>query len=109
MDGRKLDRRITIQRYGITYNENNEPIEGFTDLPPVPASVHYVSDGEKARAGQVGAVVSIRFQIRHSASVAVVNAKDRVIFEGRTFDISGVKEIQRRKGLEISAAASADE
>lgn len=109
MDAGKLDRRITIERYGVTYNADNEPTEGFTALATVWASVEYASDGEKARAAEVAATVSVRFQIRYSSMVKDVNPKDRVIYEGKTFDIVGVKELGRREGLEISAAAAADE
>ncbi|HEV7344266.1 MAG TPA: phage head closure protein [Devosia sp.] len=105
-----LDREVRLLRFSITYNDDNEPIEGWTpDASPVWASVQYASDGEKARAGQVGAVVSIRFQIRWSASASTLNAKDRVIYEGGTFDIAGIKELGRREGLEISGVAAADE
>lgn len=104
----KLDRRVTIQRYGISYNGNNEPIEAWTDLDTVWASVEYASDGEKVRAASVGATISVRFQVRYSSTVRDVNPKDRVSFEGKLFDIAGVKELARREGLEISAAAQAD-
>lgn len=109
MDAGKLDRRISIQRYGISYNADNEPIEGFTDLATVWASVQYASDGEKARAGEVAATVSVRFQTWWSTAVSTVNPKDRVAYDGKVFDIVGVKELGRREGLEISAAAPADE
>lgn len=105
----ELDRRITIQRYGITYNEDNEPVEGFSDLATVWASAQYASDGERVRAAEVGATITIRFQIRYSSTVASVNPKDRVLYDGKVFDISAVKELGRREGLEISAAAAADE
>ncbi len=109
MRSEKLDRRITLQKYGITYNADNEPIEGFTDLATVWASVQYASDGERVRAAEVGATITIRFQIRYSSTVAGVNPKDRVVYDGKTFDVSAVKELGRREGLEISAAAAADE
>lgn len=109
MDAGKLDRRLTLQRYGITYNEDNEPVEGFADLATVWASVQYASDGERVRAAEVGATITIRFQIRYSSTVASVNPKDRVVYDGKVFDISAVKELGRREGLEISAAAAADE
>jgi len=109
MRSERLDRRITLQRYGITYNSDNEPIEAWSDLATVWASVNYVSDGEKVRAAEVGASIAVRFQIRYSSTVADLNAKDRVLFDGDVFDIEGVKPLGRREGLEISAAAAADE
>lgn len=104
-----LDRRIALMQYGISYNADNEPIEGYTTLATVWASATPVSDGEKVRAAEVGASISMRFQIRYSSTVASLNPKDCVVYDGKTFDISGVKEIGRREGLEISAAAAADE
>jgi len=109
MKAGKLDRRITLQRYAITYNENNEPLETWTDFATVWASANPVSDGERIRAAEVGATISMRFQIRYSSQVDALNPKDRVRFDGRIFDISGIKELERREGLEISAAAAADE
>lgn len=110
MRSEKLDRRIILQRYGRTFDADNQPIEVWTpDAGPVWASVQYVSDGEKSRAGEVAAIVSVRFQIRWSTAVATVNPKDRVAYEGKVFDIVGVKELERRQGLEISASAPADE
>lgn len=105
----KLDRRISIQRYGVTYDDDNQPIEAWTPLTTVWASVQYASDGERVRAAEVGATITIRFQIRYSSVVAGVNPKDRVVYDGKTFDISAVKELGRREGQEISAAAAADE
>ncbi len=37
-----------------------------------------------------------------------IDPKDRVRFEGRVYDIVGVKEIGRREGLEITAVARPD-
>jgi SPP1 family predicted phage head-tail adaptor len=105
----KRDRNITLQRYVITYNEDNEPIEGWADLAKVKAAVNYVSDAERVRAAEVGASITVRFQTAYSAAMADLDAKDRVLFEGRLFDIVGVKPLGRREGFEISAAAPSDE
>lgn len=105
----ELDRRITLMQYGISYNADNEPIEGFTPLATVWASAKPVSDGEKVRAAEVGATITMRFQIRYSSTVAVLNPKDCLVYQGKVHDISGVKELGRREGLEISAAAPTDE
>jgi SPP1 family predicted phage head-tail adaptor len=110
MRSEKLDRRITLQRYSRSFDADNQPIEVWTpDASPVWASVEYASDGEKARAGEVAATVSVRFQIRWSTAVSTVNPKDRVAYDGKIWDVIGVKELGRREGLEISAAAAADE
>lgn len=104
-----LDRRITIQRATYTQNALGEQIIAtWNTLATVWAEVMPVSDGERIRALEVSAEITTRFRIRYSSTVASVNPKDRISYDGRVYDISGVKEIGRREGLEITAAARAD-
>lgn len=109
MRSEKLDRRITIERALVAYDDDNQPVVEWVELTTVWASKLDISDGEKVRAAQVGATLTTRFQIRWSSMVADVNPKDRIVSAGVTYDISGVKEIGRREGVEITAAAKADE
>lgn len=104
----KLDRRLRIDRYSVTRDALNNPVEGWAPFITVATSKLDVSDRERFAAKQLGADITTRFEIRYSVSAATVNAKDRIVFEGRTFDIFGVKEIGRREGFEISATARAD-
>lgn len=105
-----LDRRITIQREVQTGTDGfNVPITQWTDLATVWASVTPMSDGERWRAAEVSAEVTTRFLIRYSSQVSTVNPKDRIQYEGRLYDIYGVKEVGRREGLEITATARADQ
>lgn len=102
----KLDRRITIQRATTTGTDGfGHPVMTWEDHVTVWAEVLSVSDGERWRAAEVAAHVTHRFRIRWGAGVT---AEDRVVYDGRTFEISGVKEIDRRVGQEITAAARAD-
>jgi SPP1 family predicted phage head-tail adaptor len=109
MKPEKLDRRVTIQRFALTRGPNNEPVETWSDLATVWASKADVSDGEKLRAAQVGSVLTTRFVCRWSSDIQDVNAKDRLRFDGKTFDVVGVKEIGRHEGIEITAARASDE
>lgn len=108
MDAGKLDRRITLQRFFTTYDEWNQPTEGWTDLGQRWASKEDVSDGEKVRAAQVGASVSTRFQVRWDSVTSTITAADRLVYDGVEHEIQGVKEIGRREGLEITASRSGD-
>lgn len=103
-----LDRRIAIERATETQDDFGEPIQTWATLATVWASKEDIRDTERFMAQQVGAEVTTRFQIRYSATVASVNPKDRVVYDGRVYDIAGVKEIGRREGLEITAVARAD-
>lgn len=105
----ELDRRVTLQRYGITYNDDNEPIEGWAELGKRWASKEDVSDGEKVRAAQVGASVSARFRVRYDSLTRTITAADRLICEGVQYLISGTKEGDgRRTEIEITAARPND-
>lgn len=103
-----LDRRISILRAVVVKNTLNEPIKSWPEFINVWASVTPISDGERYRAAGVGAEVTDRFQVRYSSDAATVGAKDRIDYDGKTYDITGVKPIGRRNRLEITAKALAD-
>ncbi len=104
----KLDRRITLQRASVTTNEYGEEVPTWLTLATVWASKKDVSDGERIAAAEVAAEIGTRFQIRWDSSWSDLSPLDRVVYDGRTYNISAVKEIGRREGLEISAAARAE-
>jgi len=104
----KLDRRITLERFGTTYNEWNEPVSGWAALGTRWASKTDISDGEKLRAAQVGASVTTRFQVRYDSVTKTLTAADRLTCEGKEYGIVGTKEIGRREGIEITATTGND-
>lgn len=111
MEGGKLDRRITIQRATLSQNKFGEDVEVWGELATVSAMAKPLSDGERRErmvAGEVSATAETRFTIRWSTTVESVNPKDRIIYGGMTWDIWSTKELGRREGIEITAAARAD-
>lgn len=109
MESPKLDRPIRLERAAVTQDSGSgENVETWAELATVWAAAMPVSDGEKVAAAEVSATISMRFQIRWDSSWSDLNPKDRVVFDGRTFDIWGVKELGRRQGLEITASARAE-
>jgi SPP1 family predicted phage head-tail adaptor len=103
-----LDSRVTIQRATITKNAIGEDAQTWTNLATVWAKVMPIRDAERSENGLINAERASRFQIRWSARVADVNPKDRLTYDGSTYEIWGVKELGRRVGIEISATARAD-
>lgn len=104
----KLDRKIILQRFTETRDAYNEPVKTWATLATRSASYEPLSDGERFRAGETAANASARFVIRYSAAVADLDPKDRLTFGGVVYQILHVKEIGRREGIEITAAARAD-
>jgi len=108
MDAGRMDRRIAIKRATSSVNSFNEASDTWATLATVWANAAPVSDGERMRAGETLAQMQVRFVIRWSATTATVDPKDRLTFDGREFDINGVKQIGRRDYLEITATARAE-
>lgn len=109
MRSEQLDRRITLQRFGQTLNEWNEPITGWTEIGKRWASKEDVSDGEKVRAAQVGASVTTRFRVRWDSLTSTLTAADRLVCEDVEYQISGTKEGDgRHREIEITAARAND-
>lgn len=104
-----LDRRITLRRFTPgAPNAFNEVVDAWNDLATLWASKRDISDGERTAAAQTGASITTRFQIRWSATVADLSPKDQLACEGKLYEITAVKELGRREGLEITARAKAD-
>ncbi len=93
----KLDRVITIQSFASAPNEYGTPVSTWTDVATVRAQIIQSSTEEYLTNG-ASDTTSIIFRTRHFAGVTT---SSQVIYEGETFNIREVKEIGRRKGLEL--------
>lgn len=103
-----LDRRITIERYSSTINDLGEEVGAWAPLATVWAAKTDIRDSERFVAQQVNSTITTRFRTRYLSKIADVDPKDRLIAAGRYYGIFSVKEIGRREGLEITAAARSD-
>jgi SPP1 family predicted phage head-tail adaptor len=105
----KLDRRVVIERYGVTYDAHNQPTEAWTSLASRWAAKQDVSDVERVRAAQVGAEITTRFVVRWDSVTSTITAADRVVYGGKTYSVVGVKEGEgRRVSIEITASTAID-
>lgn len=104
-----LDRRIVIERWDDTGTDAfGETVVRWLHVATVWANVEDIRDSERYRAQQVGSDVTTRFRVRWRFSIEQLNPKDRIIAGGRHFNVTAVKQIGRREGLEITAAARSD-
>lgn len=103
------DRRISIERFVATENDLGEEIKTWSEIVVggIWAQVRAVSDGERWKAGEISAQKTSRFVILFSAAPDV-GPKDRIQYDGGTYNILAVKELGHREGLEITAATRTD-
>jgi head-tail adaptor len=100
-----LDRRLQILRAEqVDDGYQVRPGEYKPYGNPISASKTEISDGERYRADGVFQDMSARFQVRYSPFSNTIKHSDRLICEGRTYAIGGIKEIGRRVGFEITAS-----
>jgi SPP1 family predicted phage head-tail adaptor len=98
----RLDRRITIEIKTVAQDEFGQPVETWTTLATVWAHKRDIRASEKFRAQQEIAEEAAVFEIRWRSGI---DAGDRLVHDGKTYDIEGVAEIGRREGLELMATA----
>jgi len=98
-----LDRRVTFQRLATTPGRGGEPTKAWADAFTTWAQVRDVSASERASAPKEMAQRSSTFTIRWRSDVT---ESMRIVYDGREWDITGIKELGRRGGLEIAAQAT---
>jgi head-tail adaptor len=106
-----LDRRIAVERATITVDSFNNPVPVWATLLVVSALKVDVRDSERIASLEAGAEIGTRFTVRWSRDMAEVTPKDRVVCEGRTYQIVGIKEIgfgKRQEGFELTTVARID-
>ena len=100
----RLDRRVQFLRAARIDDGLQSRPGAFAALgQPVWAGKTPISDGERFRADTVMRDMSQRFLVRYSPLTASLALTDRILCEGETYAILGIKEIGRREGFEITA------
>jgi SPP1 family predicted phage head-tail adaptor len=105
MMGLRFDRKITF----LAATEEKDPdsgeavATGWGEGVSAWASFTPVSDGERLRAAAVEQKAEARFVTRWTRALAEIDGGSRLRFDGADWQITGVKEVGRRRGLEFSA------
>lgn len=105
METGELDRRVQFLR-AVTLDDGYQARAGaYQPLGGrVWAGRKFVRDTERYAASTVGVDAVARFTVRYSSFTTQITHKDRLICEGRTYGIVGIKELGRRVGIEITAS-----
>lgn len=104
----RLDRRVTVRRYTTTTNALNEEIKSWSDYVTFWAGREDVRDAERRQGGDFGAFLESRFVLRWNTLSSTITPKDRLNHDGSDWEIVGVKELQRRRWIEITARREGD-
>ena len=105
----ELDRRIVVQRATIALNAFNEPIETWATYATLWAKRMDASASETYRAQEVGAEITVRFTVRWNSVTSLINPKDRITFNSKTYNITAVRDVERNRWREIDCVARADQ
>lgn len=118
MKAGRLDRRITIQRKQVSQSDSGQPIETWSILVTVWASVGPLRGDEVFSAPQYVGKQQTEYRIRFSTDVADLTPLDRIVYpainsgdpvpERSVYNIFSVNEIGRREGFQIVAFRRAD-
>ena len=105
----RLDRRITIQTKVVTQDDFGGEVVSWATLAEVYAEKIENRGAERFAAQQVVGAAIMTFRFRWSEVVKAVTVTHRITFDGREFDITAVREIGRREGIEVDCAARSED
>lgn len=94
----KLDRSITLQRGSNTVDAYGAPLFTWEDIAAPRAQIIQTNTEEFLRAFGASEETAIIFRTRFLDGVTTA---DRILFGGEAFNIREMKEIGRRRGLEL--------
>lgn len=102
-------RRVQVRRAALVLGPLGQAEVWSNHGPLLWASRTDVSDGERYRAEQVERTLTTRFVLPWSPFTAGLTTRDRLVCERRGYDIVGVKEIGRRRLIEVTAASRSED
>lgn len=105
MSAGQRDRLVTLQRATTTQNDYGEEIATWADIAKVWAQRKDMRGSERYQAQQQVATLATTYVILYRAGLSPV---DRLVDDGRVYDIKGIAEIGRRKIIELVCEARAE-
>ena len=109
MEPGERDRRVLIQQLTESLGTSRRPVESWTTLRTVYMRVLDIRASERFKASQESAAAETQFEMPYCTdmdpeSVNVPKTR-RLVYQGRTFDITGASMIGRREGIELLGLA----
>ncbi|WP_366555250.1 phage head closure protein [Aquibaculum sediminis] len=100
----RLDTTIKVKRKTLDYS-GPEPVEAWITFLTCRANAKDASASESYQAQAVQASITTRFTVRWSPDAGEVKPQDRILYAGRTYNVTGCRDVGRRRWREIDAVA----
>lgn len=104
----QLRKTIAIYRNTPTISDGGSLVDNWALYAEVAAAVKYDRGNERFAVQQIVGRGVVTFRLRWSSDVRGVVSKDLIRFDGREYDIKDMREVGRREGIEIDAAARSE-
>lgn len=100
-----LRHRLTLQSRGDSTDSFGEPVASWPTLATVWGRVEALTGRERVEADGREATVSHRIRLRYRSDL---NATKRVVYDGRTFEVTAVLVDEVNSALELLATEQVD-
>lgn len=104
-----LDVLVTHRPQISATNDYNEPVNTYPDSTQFWAKRIDATLGEMMRASEISARKIVHFVTRYTPETASISPKDRLLEDGLSYDIVGVRELKRKEWIEIHAQVRTDD
>lgn len=108
LDAGSMDKRIRIERAATTTDDLGAEVDAWALLQPAWAQRVTQRATEAWKAGGTAAQREVVWRVYWTRKLADLSERDRIVFDGQVYPISGVVEIGRREGLEITTNPSGE-
>lgn len=98
----RLKWRVTIERFTVTQDDFNEDIEAWAPLATRSAAIYYGKGEERREAAMETASQAASFEMIADSVTRSVTVKDRLSYDGGTWDITGISPLGR-SGISFTA------
>lgn len=110
MDSGERDRLVTIQQLTDSIGGSKYPVEAWSTLTTAWMRKRDLKGWERFKAAQVSAPAETLWEMGYRSDMdpelVDVPKKRRLVYQGRTYDITSASQIGRREGIELMTLAN---
>lgn len=107
MTAGRRDQLITLQRFTATQDEYGEETQAWSELGKEWAAVFYGRGDERRQAAQEQGQQAANFQMLANLATLGLKIEDRIVLDGRIWNIVGISPHTPERGLiEVTATAT---